>query len=65
MEKYSVVYRRNGKEVGRSKGMEIEKALKIVRDTNRFNQDRTWKADLNAPYIEETYTVKHLPVVEG
>ncbi len=56
--KFSVVYRLNGKEVGRSEGMEFEKAIAIVRS----NQDMT--SERNSAYVEETRSVKHLPVVK-
>jgi hypothetical protein len=58
--KYSVVIHKNYKELGRSKGMELEAALSLAKSINRSNQDHTWNAE-NA-YVEETQTVKHLPV---
>ena len=64
MENYSVVLRQKGKEVGRSKGMPMEKALAKVRAINRSNSDLTYNSEGNSCYIEETQTVKHLPVVE-
>jgi hypothetical protein len=60
--KFSAVVRHKGKETGRSVGMTIEEALALVRRINRSNQDETWNAWQNGAYIEETQSVKHLPV---
>lgn len=53
--KFSVVTHQSHKETGRSEGMEFEQALKLVQKINRANQNE--KA-----YVEETHTVKHLPI---
>lgn len=52
--KFSVVTHKNHKEIGRSEGMEFEKALEIVKKINRSNIENA--------YVEETQSVKHLPV---
>lgn len=57
---YSVVIQ-NYKELRRSKGMPFDKAIRIARSFNR-SQDHTWNAE-NA-HVEETHSVKHLPIVE-
>jgi hypothetical protein len=53
---FSAVVCQNGKEKYRSKGLAFEKALKIVRAYNKANQD------FSKAYVEETASVKHLPV---
>ena len=58
--KFSVVTHKNYRETGRSAGMTFEQALALARRINRSNQDHTHSAE-NA-YVEETQTVKHLPV---
>lgn len=62
MMNYSIVVHKNYKESRRSKGMPFERALEIARSFNRRSQDHTWNAE-NA-YVEETHSVKHLPIVE-
>lgn len=57
---FSVVVHKNGRELGRSVGMPFEKALQLVKSINKNNQDYTWNA-ANA-YVEETRSVKHLPM---
>jgi hypothetical protein len=58
--KFSAVIHKNHKEIGRSEGMEFEKALELAKRINRSNQDHTHNAE-NA-YVEETHSVKHLPI---
>lgn len=53
--KFSVVTHQNYKETGRSNGMEFEQAIALVRKINREN-------GVPCSYVEETHTVKHLPV---
>lgn len=55
---YSVVICRNGKEVGRLKPHDdFELALKKVRQINKSMKQAK-------SYVEETHTVKHLPILE-
>jgi len=61
--KFSVVIHKNYKELRRSKPMEFNKALERCKIINRSNPDHTWNAE-NA-YVEEAFSVKHLPVDEG
>lgn len=61
---FSVVYRFNGKEVGRSVGMPFQKALDLAKSINNSNQDLTWSSYKSCAYVEETQTVKHLPVTQ-
>ncbi len=63
MEKYCVVVRHRGKEVGRSKPMGFEEAIAKVRSICRASQDHTWNCERNLPYVETAASVKHLPVV--
>lgn len=53
--KFSVVTHEGLKETGRSEGMEFEKAIQLARKLNK-------KSVLPCAYIEETHTVKHLPI---
>jgi hypothetical protein len=53
--KFSAVTHKNNKEIGRSEGLEYEKALDLVKKINRSNQD-------HKAYVEETHSVKHLPI---
>ena len=59
MEHYSVVIREYGKEIGRSKGMEFEKAIAKVKLFNKKNV----RQGVRASYVETTASVKHLPVL--
>lgn len=61
MQKFSVVVHRRGKELYRSVGMAFEQALRKAKEFNRGNQDHSWGAE--SAYVEETFSVKHLPVV--
>jgi hypothetical protein len=59
---FSVVQVRKGREVGRSGGMTLPQALKIARARNNANPDLSWNGERNCCYVEETVSVKHLPV---
>lgn len=56
MKLFSVVIHNNYKELGRSKGMQFDKALKLTKYINK-------NCNPKSAYVEETQSVKHLPVI--